>query len=375
MIDYLIVITSIYSILILLLVYGFHKVAVFKSQHKSSKITFSILIPFRNEADNLPTLLKSLSELEYPKDQFECILIDDDSEDDSVKVIHHHLENANINYRIIDNHRKSISPKKDAIATAIQTAQFDWIITTDADCVLPKNWLKEFGWFATVQDSKMIVGPVTYQGDKSFLSSFQLLDFLSLQGATVGGFGIASPFLCNGANLAYKKETFLEVNGFQGNDTVASGDDIFLFEKFYKHFPNGVHFLKSKSATVTTFPLKSWEQLINQRMRWAAKSSSYTLIFGKFVGLLVLFMNFSVIISWLGIPWHQDKALVFISIIIIKIAIDFFLIKNIASFYIGDEKKIKGYVLSSVLYPFFSVFIFFKTLFSKYTWKGRMFKK
>ena len=65
---------------------------------------------------------------------------------------------------------------------------------------------------------------------------------MSLQGSTVGGFGIGHPFLCNGANLAYKKHHFIQLNGFKGNDTIASGDDIFLFEKFIHAFPRQVHF-------------------------------------------------------------------------------------------------------------------------------------
>ena len=87
--------------------------------------------------------------------------------------------------------------------------------------------------FSKVNNSVMMVGPVSYNILKhSFLENFQLLDFLSLQAATLGGFGIKKPFLCNGANLAYKKTVFTKLNGFQGNENIASGDDIFLFEKF-----------------------------------------------------------------------------------------------------------------------------------------------
>lgn len=374
MINYFIVITSIYLILILLFIYGYYKIAVFKAYYKTSDIRFSVIIPFRNEAKHLPLLLESLTKLDYPRDQFECILIDDESTDDSLKIIEHY-STSNLNIQVIQNNRISNSPKKDAINTAISKAKFDWIITTDADCITPKYWLKEFARFATIHHSKMIVGPVTYQiENRSFLENFQLLDFMSLQAATLGGFGIGNPFLCNGANLAYQKEIFLTLNGFQGNSNIASGDDIFLFEKFYRKYPNEVHFLKSKLALVTTFPVKSWKKLINQRMRWAAKSSSYKLIFGKFVGLLVLLMNLSSIASLLFLFWSQENSFIFIFIIISKITIDFLLIKNISTFYI-ESKKIKNYLFASILYPFFSVFIFFKTLFGKYYWKERMFKR
>jgi hypothetical protein len=62
------------------------------------------------------------------------------------------------------------------------------------------------------------------------LHHFQQLDIASLQGATIGSFGINKGFMCNGANFVYQI-LFQELNGFHGNDTIASGDDVFLLQK------------------------------------------------------------------------------------------------------------------------------------------------
>ena len=115
-----------------------------------------------------------------------------------------------------------------------------------------------------------------------------------MQSATIGGFGIGVPILCNGANLGYKKETFLKLNGFDGNDHIASGDDLFLFEKFIAENKKNVKYLKSKAAIVTTFPVKSWRDLLNQRTRWAAKTGSSSSVNIKLIGLLVLLTNLAV---------------------------------------------------------------------------------
>jgi len=40
--------------------------------------------------------------------------------------------------------------------------------------------------------------------------------------------------MCNGANLAYEKQAFFDVNGFEGIDDVASGDDMLLMHKLFK---------------------------------------------------------------------------------------------------------------------------------------------
>lgn len=372
----LLFITGIYLILILSFVYGFGKVQPFEKSQTIGHKKFSVIIPFRNEGRNLPALLQSLKMLSYSKDDFECLFIDDDSSDDSVNIIHQELQNSAVNYHIINNQRITHSPKKDAIHTAIQKARYEWIITTDADCMVTQEWLHAFSAFILENDSKMVVGPVAYHRQTgSFLENFQVLDFLSLQGSTVGGFGIGKPFLCNGANLAYQKEAFRELGGFDGNSNIASGDDIFLFEKFIQRYPKHVSFLKSKRALVSTLPLSSWKRVIHQRMRWAAKSGSYQLGFGKFVGMLVFLTNLIFALSLLSLLLVEGDTLFYAIILVSKFIADFILIKRTSLFYRSEKKKVKSYFLGSLLYPFFSVYIVFKTLTSKYHWKGRDFKK
>ena len=251
----IIAITIIISYLILIgtLTYGFDKVENFKLKDLPSKTKFSIVIPFRNEAENLPQLLHSILELNYPRSLFEVILVDDDSEDNSVEVIKNFIKkkpfsNNHGNIKVIQNKRTSNSPKKDAITAAIKTAQFEWILTTDADCVLPKYWLDSFDEFIQTNNPNCIVAPVTYVNRNSYFNRFQTLDFLSLQGATIGGFGINKPFMGNGANLAYKKSVFNTVEGFKGNTNISSGDDIFILEKMVTYDAKKVNYLKSGAS-------------------------------------------------------------------------------------------------------------------------------
>lgn len=370
------VILGIYLLLIGSFIIGFRRWKEFKSKKTVDNVGFSIIIPFRNEVENLPRLLESLTQLNYPKEQFECLFVDDASSDSSIQIIKNHLENSSLSYRILINQRRSKSPKKDAILTAIQQAQFDWILTTDADCIVLPTWLHTFAEFSQQQPTRMIVGPVNYKSvNYSLLEHFQILDFLSLQGSTLGGFGVEKPFLCNGANLAYKKDTFLKLNGFEGNDDIASGDDIFLFEKFLISHPKEVLFLKSTLAMVTTFPLNSWKAVIQQRIRWAAKSSSYTLGFAKFVGLMVFLANLGFIIALGRVFWQPFYFVDFILFGVLKTLTDYRLIADTSRFYRGKNKKVRDFEFGTLFYPFFTVFIAIKSLISGYRWKGRSFKK
>jgi len=368
------IITLFYVFLIGSLIIGFDKVTVFKLEKSVSKTTFSVIIPFRNEAENLSALLESISKLNYSKSLYEIIFVDDASEDDSNHLIMKHLTNNENDIKIISNDRKTHSPKKDAITSAIDVARYNWIITTDADCQLPEFWLNSFDAFIQQTNAKCVVAPVIYCDDTTFLNRFQTLDLLSLQGATIGGFGINKPFLCNGANFGYQKSVFKELNGFEGNTNIASGDDIFLLEKIVKLYPNGNHYLKCEDAIVTTKPQQSLRDLLMQRIRWAAKTSAYNNGFGKLTGLIILLMNVFIIIILLLTLLNVFNLKAFIFILVTKLCMDFLLLYKTAVLF-NQKNILKSYLIGCVIYPFFSVYVAFLSVFNGYTWKGRTFKK
>ena len=376
----LIGITLIYLFIIGRFILGFDKVEDFLVNDVEAKTSFSIVVPFRNEAENLRNLLLSLSELNYPDTLYEIILVNDDSTDKSLNIINKVLGTlysegeTQTDITIIKNKRTSESPKKDAITSAINKSNYDWILTTDADCTFNKEWLTTIDAFIQEKKPEMVVGPVAYNTCNTFLNRFQSLDFMSLIGATIGGFGIGKPFLCNGANLTYSKTAFENVNGFSGNDDIASGDDIFLMEKMLKKHHNGVHYLKHEDAIVTTNPQDSLSGLISQRKRWAAKTSSYSNSFGKLVGSVVLLMNFALLAStFLGLfGVFSFKMIGYV--FLIKFSIDLLLIFKSAQF-LKQTKYLTSYFFSSLLYPFFNVYVAITSWYSGYTWKGRTFKK
>ena len=202
-----------YVFLIALLVVGFIKLPIPNiPQDKIPTTGFSILIPFRNEAENQERLLLSLAALKYPEARFEILLINDASTDASVEIIETFLLTHKLPLKILDNERFSGSPKKDALTKGIAHATFDWIVTTDADCQVPVLWLDQFNALAVKNSIQFIAGPVSFFSENGILNAFQHLDFLSLQGATIGSFGLKKAFMCNGANLAFSKIEFLRNN-------------------------------------------------------------------------------------------------------------------------------------------------------------------
>jgi len=354
----------------LLFIIGFDRLKPITKQHEDAT-QFSIIIPFRNEAHNLPGLLNSITAIEYDKSLYEIILVDDDSTDDSQEIINTFCaENPTIDLKTIKNLRQSNSPKKDAISTAISSTKYNWIVATDADCILPKTWLSSFNTCIFENNPNMLVAPVSFKSDSSFLHQFQLIDFLSMQGATIGGFGIQHPFMANGANLAYKKELFLQLNGFKYNDFIASGDDVFLLENFVAHDKSKVLFLKDFKALVTTYPTKNWNELIQQRKRWAAKVTHFKSHFAKCIGALVFFANFAIGLG-LIIGFYYP---IFLLLLLPKFAIDSLLIFKTASLY-QNKINLISFLKTVLFYPFFTVYIAIISLTSPFVWKDRYFNK
>ena len=367
-----------YIVFVLQLVFGFNKIKSFVTTHQKPKIAFSIIVPFRNEEKNLSNLLKSISSLNYPKDLFEIIMVDDFSNDNSERIyIKWRIENGMIETTLLENLRLSNSPKKDAISRAIPIIKHPWIVTTDADCTLNKNWLLTLDNFIQKNEGtwvpEMIVGAVIYKTKNNWFHHFQQLDLLSLQGTTIGSFGIGKPFMCNGANFAYTKKFFDELGGFGGISDMASGDDVMLLQKAVLHSAEKVHYLKNPESIVKTKPENDLYKLFMQRVRWASKATNYKNTYAKVLSVVVLLMNFGLVVGCLLWIFDSLNWKIFASVFLIKYGVDYLLLYK-SNHYLRKDKFIIP-IASSFVYPIFSSLVGLYSLFGSFTWKDRKFAK
>jgi len=371
MILILILILCIYVVTIAQLIWGFDKIKFYTVSENKPKTFFAIVVPFRNERDNLPRLLESFKNLNYPIDLFEIILVDDFSEDDSVRQVYNwRMENGKFQTTLLENISISGSPKKDAISRAIPIIKNEWVITTDADCVVPQNWLLTLDNYIQNHDVAMIAGAVSYECEKSFLHYFQQLDLVSLQGATIGSFGMGLGFMCNGANFCYKKSLFNALDGFARNNNIASGDDVFLLQQAVRMHASKVHYLKSNEAIVKTKPAESWKALLHQRVRWASKTRSYQSVFGKDLAAIVFAGNLAIVAGWFLLAFKLLGWQYIVILFAVKCSFDFMLLYKTNTFLSG--KPMRFLLLGSLLYPFFCVVVALYSLRGKYEWKGRV---
>jgi len=232
----------------------------------------TIIIPARNEEKNIRACLQDILNQKYPDELTEIIVVDDHSADRTAEYVRELIhQNPRRKLSLLHNRSAGIKLyKKQAISAAVQNARGELIITTDADCRMSNRWLESIVTYYEKHNPVMIVSPVQFFHVRNLFEQLQQLEFAGLVGIGAGAIAHHRPLLCNGANLAYTKKIFNEVNGFAGNETV-SGDDTQLMLKVAEINPDGIHFLKSREAIVETSSMPSMVDLFHQRKRWASK--------------------------------------------------------------------------------------------------------
>ncbi len=369
---------ALYSLLIIYYWLAWKSIPDFIPTTTSPTLKISVIIPARNEEENISQLLTALQLQTYPAALVEVIVVDDHSTDNTSAIVQQYA-----GVKLIQLKDDGInSYKKKAIETGIAAATGEMIVTTDADCLPLPNWLKSIAAFKEENKSALIAAPVVLtpspsplrvEGSNSLLSIFQQLDFMVLQGITGAAVYKKNMSMCNGANLAYERKIFYEVNGFSGIDHIASGDDMLLMHKIWKQYPDKVQYLKSKEAIVATEPMKTWNAFFNQRIRWASKAKSYDdkRIFA--VLLLVYLFNFSFLVlaiagffcSWY---WYWLAGLW-----LAKTIIELPFVYAVATFF-GKEALVKYFFFFQPLHILYTILSGFFGQFGKYEWKGRRVK-
>ncbi len=339
----------------------------------------SVIIPARNEEQNISACLHSIYKQNYPAHLFEVIVVDDHSTDKTIEQVNSFASKGTklIELKHFSGNEKLNSYKKKAIEVAIQQSSGTLIVTTDADCIVPATWLQVIASAYEQQKPAFIAAPVAYHSENSFLKKFQSLDFMTLQGIT--GASVYKKFhsMCNGANLAYEKEAFHEVNGFKGIDNIASGDDMLLMHKIYQRYPGRVIFLKSKEAIVQTEAMQTIADFFQQRIRWASKSGKYE--DKRMFAVLVLVYFFNVWIFLLGIIAlidciiHQQistSLLFFIGLGIAKTITDLFFSYPVAKFF-SKQNLLWWFPVAQPFHIAYTIIAGWLGKFGTYKWKER----
>jgi cellulose synthase/poly-beta-1,6-N-acetylglucosamine synthase-like glycosyltransferase len=337
------------------------------------KTSISIIIPARNEEENIGACIEAILQQNYPPELIEVIVVDDHSTDDTAKIVKSF--GKNVSYIDLSKHVGDDlnSYKKKALEIGIANSKGQLIITTDADCVAGKDWLRNIA--ATYEYAKpvFIIAPVDYMSDKKVSSVFQSLDFMSMQGITAAAYRLKLGYMCNGANVAFDRAAYIQVNGYAGINNIASGDDYLLLNKMRKAYPDRIAYVKNKEAIVHTAPQPDWKSFFWQRVRWASKSGKYDDT--KLTAILMLVYLFNLLIfsiSIAGVFYNSLLALAG-SMVILKTIIELVYLFPVTGFF-GKRKQLIAFPFLQPLHIVYIVSAGFMGWIGKYKWKGRSVK-
>lgn len=304
----------------------------------STKVT--VLIPFKNEAHNLPFLIKQLKSQSYPSWLVEYVFINDHSTDESRALLNH------THFTCIDNVGEG---KKQALIQGVNHSKGDLIVMLDADCFPQTTWLETIVRAYEANHSDLIICPVTLAPVYTLWERIQAVEFQTLVASTAGTALAGHPVMCNGANLAFSR-SLISGGDDVFNHELLSGDDMFLLE-YAKRKEANITYLKHKEGMVVTAP-ESWSGFWRQRLRWASKSSAYSDPAIIAVGGIVVLANLSLLV----LPFYSIYLALFA--FVIKAFVDAFLILMSASFF-GTIRHLWVFPL---ILPFYPLYVFFSLL-------------
>ena len=369
------ILTILYALLLMAYRFWFGKLKSFEPEDSGQELVpihFSVVIPARNEASNIKACLDSILTQDYSVDAFEIIVIDDFSEDDTafiVKAIGHDHPNVHL-LSLADYYKpgEMNSFKKKAIEKAVSQAKGNWIVTTDADCIVPPKWLSLYNAYIQKNKPVFVAAPVMFIKEHGILNEFQVLDFLALQGITAAAVGAGKHSMSNGANLAFEKSAFIAVGGYQGVDQIASGDDMFLMHKMKVTLSNRIGYLFHPGAIVLTKAMGNWKDFIMQRIRWSSKARYYDDNSIFWVLLLVYLFNFSLLLSLLV----GNFSSLFIALAF-KTFFELFFLEPVTRFY-NMPGQLRYFALYQPLHITYTLVAGLFGQIKTYTWKGRQVK-
>lgn len=357
-----------YLVILAIAIRGWYRVRSFRLASDEQKRFITVVVAFRNEEKVIHHLIHSLKNLNYPEDNLEVILIDDHSEDNSFNVVKS-LIYDNPNFKLVSLN-VGRAGKKAAISQAVEVAKGEIIVTTDADCQVPVNWLDKINDAFKSDDTNMVFGGVKLTTDKSFFSLLQAIEFTSLIGSMAAAIGLGSFIMGNGANLSFRKAAFQYVKGYEGNDKIASGDDEFLARKIMKSFPGSLYFINEAEVVVSSRPTISLKHFISQRIRWASKWKYNAFSASGVAALYVMLVQLGSVSVAISIFHVREGMFLLLIILIVKLLLECWLLFKVSAFLQSRWNWIAFLVLQFI-YPFYVLGIGIVSQVGPYTWKGR----
>lgn len=323
----------------------------------------TIIVAARNEEYSIKRCLESLSKLNYPSEKLEIIIVNDQSSDATEKIIKEHIVNLP-HFRLINSTpgEGHLIGKVNAVTQGIEASKNEFILFTDADCVLPQNWVKRtVGYF---QKNVGIVGGFTILNANNTFEGIQSLDWIYLFAVGSAAATLGFPLTGVGNNLAVRRKDYEQTGGYR-KIPFSVTEDYALTQAIVQQNKSKMVFPMDRDTLVSSLPCPTWKNLFRQKQRWGVGGLDmvtmgfvvFSLPFAFNLLLIagIFFTSPSVLIIALGSKFAIDS--LFLTYALHKLKI-----KKYMKYFFAFEVYLFIY---SMLLPFVA------TLTKKIVWKGR----
>jgi glycosyltransferase involved in cell wall biosynthesis len=346
---------------------GLNRIKDRKVESTEHPFSLSVIIPFRNEEQNIDYLMQSLIDQDLSDDLYEIIMVNDHSTDNGLQIVHKWQSRIkNLNLLDLPDGKTG---KKQAIAFGIEAARNSRIVLTDADCTHPRSWLSTILYEFHHSEASMIIGPVMLSPAKTIFQKMQALEHASLTASTLGACGLGLPFMASSANLAFDRER-LGFNKDMLNLSQSSGDDVFLLHSAKRKGVEKICCIHSPNTLVRTKPAGTFSDFIFQRARWASKAPAYrdwqTIAFAA----IVLLFNLMILGLMISAPFLETVWLLLVLGFTLKLLVDFPLLWTFLRKY-HETSLLKVFLPLQFLYPLYIVLAFSSSVLMPVMWRGR----
>jgi len=359
--------TMLYSLFLLWLKQGVAKII---AEDKEKAIPeelqeISIIIAARNEMQNLPALLNSLSQLDYPTDKYEIIIVNDHSDDGSNNFLAKQKILPRLKVINFYSETPPLKGKKAALQQGIEAAQYDILAFTDADCIVPKTWLQEINRSFTKETDYLLSYSVIKKKPNDSIIRLKNFERSVNYALAAAGLYYKIPFTSSACNMVYRKKTFLESGSFAGIGHLRSGDDDLLLIKMMPYIRKAAY-NPNTAMQVTSIDGTDRKKHYQTNIRRASKFKYYPRWLKGLCAFIFIYFFLFYIALWQLANKKSSKA--------IKLSL---LLKTSAEFafsyshlrQIGRSKLAFLYPLQIFVFPLHFIFYGLRGTLGKYTWK------
>ena len=364
---FFIIIIALYLLIHIICYFGLIKSTRLKQFSHDPLPRVSLIVAARNEEKVIENCIGYLKNLVYDYDRLEIFLVNDKSEDRTKELMLEQTKGLT-HFKVIDSEKDesgNLLGKANAIDTGIRHSTGEIIFTTDADCEVPPEWIKET--VSYYDDKTALIGGFTnidYSG--SLFDKVQSLDWVYLHSLASGSSGINSPIACIGNNMSFRKSAYEDVGGF-GNIAFSITEDLALLREIDRNKNLDVKYPVNPKCLMRTEPCPDLKTLYRQKKRWI-KGATRVNFLGFSFAFEYFFMNATLIIGWMFLD-----LIMYLSLFAVVIVSELITIVPV----------IRRFRLRNLLiyYPFFKIYFTLYTLLTpvsflwgkKIVWKGRKF--